>query len=856
MLHTVNNFFFKSPDISRKVGFLTDAYPHCPHSPRSTLDEPVPSVTPSYEPVPSVSSAPPASFLPAPSVSLCIPLPSHPVRTCSLNLFSSSCFRSSRSLRLSLYPTAQSPRTNLFPQSLQLLLLPFFPLPPSLSVSHCPVTLYEPVPSISSAPPASFLPAPSVSLCPTAQSPRTNLFPQSLQLLLLPFFPLPLSLSVSHCPVTPYEPVPSVSSAPPASFLPSPAVSLCIPLPSHPVRTCSLSLFSSSCFLSSRSLRLSLYPTAQSPRTNLFPQSLQLLLLPFFPFPLSLSVSHCPVTPYEPVPSISSAPPASFLPVPSVSLCIPLPSHPVRTCSLNLFSSSCFLSSRSLCLSLYPTAQSPRTNLFPQSLQLLLLPFFPLPLSLSVSHCPVTPYEPVPSISSAPPASFLPVPSVSLCIPLPSHPVRTCSLNLFSSSCFLSSRSLCLSLYPTAQSPRTNLFPQSLQLLLLPFFPLPLSLSVSHCPVTPYEPVPSISSAPPASFLPAPSVSLCPTAQSPRTNLFPQSLQLLLLPFFPFPLSLSVSHCPVTPYEPVPSISSAPPASFLPAPSVSLCIPLPSHPVRTCSLSLFSSSCFLSSRSLCLSLYPTAQSPRTNLFPQSLQLLLLPFFPLPLSLSVSHCPVTPYEPVPSISSAPPASFLPAPSVSLCIPLPSHPVRTCSLSLFSSSCFLSSRSLRLSLYPTAQSPRTNLFPQSLQLLLLPFFPLPLSLHLLLLPLSTLLLSGKQLSVKHNTKNIPGVTPLHYFVTQSAKSIQSANYFVSISTTIVLKSVCLSLFANCRSQFLFDRLGRCLKLFVSPVIPSSHEFASQFGLAIFFTSKNTQTLSQKLSLLNEPAKPKQR
>ena len=30
---------------------------------------------------------------------------------------------------------------------------------------------------------------------------------------------------------------------------------------------------------------------------------------------------------------------------------------------------------------------------------------------------------------------------------------------------------------------------------------------------------------------------------------------------------------------------------------------------------------------------------------------------------------------------------------------------------------------------------------------------------------------------------------------------------------------------RSQFLLDRLGRCLKLFVSVVIPSSHEFASQ-------------------------------
>ena len=34
------------------------------------------------------------------------------------------------------------------------------------------------------------------------------------------------------------------------------------------------------------------------------------------------------------------------------------------------------------------------------------------------------------------------------------------------------------------------------------------------------------------------------------------------------------------------------------------------------------------------------------------------------------------------------------------------------------------------------------------------------------------------------------------------------------------------------FLLDRLGRCLKLFVSNVGRSSHEFASHFGLAIFY------------------------
>ena len=34
-----------------------------------------------------------------------------------------------------------------------------------------------------------------------------------------------------------------------------------------------------------------------------------------------------------------------------------------------------------------------------------------------------------------------------------------------------------------------------------------------------------------------------------------------------------------------------------------------------------------------------------------------------------------------------------------------------------------------------------------------------------------------------------------------------YFI-IYTIILLKSVCLSVFANCRSQFLLDRLGRCI------------------------------------------------
>ena len=47
------------------------------------------------------------------------------------------------------------------------------------------------------------------------------------------------------------------------------------------------------------------------------------------------------------------------------------------------------------------------------------------------------------------------------------------------------------------------------------------------------------------------------------------------------------------------------------------------------------------------------------------------------------------------------------------------------------------------------------------------------------------------------------------------------------------------ANCRSQFLLDRLGRCLKLFVSTDSISCHEFASQFGLAIFYKRKTSKT-----------------
>ena len=46
---------------------------------------------------------------------------------------------------------------------------------------------------------------------------------------------------------------------------------------------------------------------------------------------------------------------------------------------------------------------------------------------------------------------------------------------------------------------------------------------------------------------------------------------------------------------------------------------------------------------------------------------------------------------------------------------------------------------------------------------------------------------------------------------------------------------TLLASCRSQFLLDRLGKCLKLFVSTVGTSCHKFASQYGLEMFLYAK---------------------
>ena len=66
------------------------------------------------------------------------------------------------------------------------------------------------------------------------------------------------------------------------------------------------------------------------------------------------------------------------------------------------------------------------------------------------------------------------------------------------------------------------------------------------------------------------------------------------------------------------------------------------------------------------------------------------------------------------------------------------------------------------------------------------------------------------------------------------------YLYYNSPYVCLSVCLSVLANCRSQFLLDRLGRCLKLFVS----TCNEFASQFGLDICIR-ENPPQISRKPS-----------
>ena len=67
--------------------------------------------------------------------------------------------------------------------------------------------------------------------------------------------------------------------------------------------------------------------------------------------------------------------------------------------------------------------------------------------------------------------------------------------------------------------------------------------------------------------------------------------------------------------------------------------------------------------------------------------------------------------------------------------------------------------------------------------------------------------------------------------------------------------LSVLSNCRSQFSPDLLGRCLKLSVSAESISCHEFAFQFGLAIFLCEKLPKSRGNRVGsaciYFNDPA-----
>ncbi len=80
-------------------------------------------------------------------------------------------------------------------------------------------------------------------------------------------------------------------------------------------------------------------------------------------------------------------------------------------------------------------------------------------------------------------------------------------------------------------------------------------------------------------------------------------------------------------------------------------------------------------------------------------------------------------------------------------------------------------------------------------------------------------------------------------------------IYIYTIISLKSVCLSQLTNCRSQLLLDRLGRCLKLFVSTESTSCHEFTSQFGLEFFICEKHSKPQENRAAS-DQPLSPAER
>ena len=90
----------------------------------------------------------------------------------------------------------------------------------------------------------------------------------------------------------------------------------------------------------------------------------------------------------------------------------------------------------------------------------------------------------------------------------------------------------------------------------------------------------------------------------------------------------------------------------------------------------------------------------------------------------------------------------------------------------------------------------------------------------------------------------LTDCHLFRVEVSRTLKHIDNIQigCIYTIILLIYVSLSPLANCRSQFLLDRLGRCLKLFVSTESISSHDFACQFGIAIFFIcEKHPKTIA---------------
>ena len=79
--------------------------------------------------------------------------------------------------------------------------------------------------------------------------------------------------------------------------------------------------------------------------------------------------------------------------------------------------------------------------------------------------------------------------------------------------------------------------------------------------------------------------------------------------------------------------------------------------------------------------------------------------------------------------------------------------------------------------------------------------------------------------------------------------------SVSISILKFAISLSTFANCRSQFLLNRLRRCLKLIVFSRGTSCHEFASQFGLEFFYTRKNRKPVARPAAVNHHSAADKQ-